>query len=258
MNIFAKVLCLTCLCAACIPQVQARSVSRMSEVQERSSSPEVRAQAKQILAIHEALQAQAGIETALYYSTDNDINAYATEVRGLKVVVLNRGLIELLKDDRDAVAVVIGHELAHHKLDHIRAGQKKKKNARSLGSFLGAVAGMAVGMRTGSSLAADLADSTIDAGTGLLVLKFSRTQEIDADRKSLEWVSAAGFNPQAMLRMQKTMSSLKGKSQQKGSILSTHPSSEKRYKTAKKFLEASSVPKEILDRPVTPLVDPPT
>lgn len=248
-------LLLTVFCLFWCLNVQATGVYLMKDVAERSEDPVQRAQAQEVQAIYDSLAGYAGVQADLCYSSDLDINAFATETESgkEKLVVIQEGMLNLMKEDRDAVAAVLGHELAHHKLDHIEAGKRKKEGMRAFGAILGAVVGVAVGYDSGSSLAGDLANAAVGAAAGLLVLKFNRNQEMAADRLSLQWTAAAGFNPQGMLRMQKTFAGLGGK-KHKSSILSTHPTSVKRYKMAEKLLAKTPPSKELLDRPVTPLV----
>ena len=118
--------------------------------------------------------------------------------------------------------------------------------------MLGAVVGAKVG-RSSGDLAGSLSNDIVNVGAQLIALKFSRKQEIVADRLSVSWMIEAGYNPQGMMRLQNMLGMLKPK--KKGaSILSTHPTSAKRYKSAKKIIARAKVSKELLDKPQQPLV----
>ena len=213
----------------------------------------VRAQAEELRAIYDDLARQAGVDAQLVWSTDPDINAFATEVGDDKLVVVQEGLLSKFGSDRDAVAATLGHELAHHKADHIRAGRRKQEGVRVLGAILGAVVGAKVGRNSGE-LAGAVAGTAVGVGAGLLALKFNRNQELEADRLAVTWMIAAGYNPQGMLRLQSELGDMAGK-RRRASILSTHPTSAKRYQAAEKLIAKLAPPPELLGRASAPLVN---
>ncbi|HZP66843.1 MAG TPA: M48 family metalloprotease, partial [Rudaea sp.] len=219
----------------------------------QAGKAEPRAQAQELEKIYADMEKQAGIEAKLVYSTNPDINAFATEVEGDKIVVVQEGLLEIMDGDRDAVAAVLGHELAHHKADHIRAGRRKQESARVVGGILGAIVGAKLG-RHGGEVAASAAGAAVGVGAGNLVaLKFNRDQEMEADRLSVGWMIAAGYNPEGMLRLQRHLGELESHS--KAAIFSTHPTSAKRYQAAEQQIAKLAPPPDLLARPVAPLVD---
>jgi Zn-dependent protease with chaperone function len=217
-----------------------------------SSKPQGRAEARELEKIYADMAQQSGVQAKLVYSTNPDINAFATEIGSDKIVVVQEGLLGIMGGDRDAVAAVLGHELAHHKADHIRAGKRKQEGVRVLGSILGAVVGAKIG-RHGGVLAGAAAGTAVGVGAGLVALKFNRDQEMEADRLSVGWMIAAGYNPDGMLRLQHKLGELEGHS--KAAIFSTHPTSAKRYKAAQQQIAKLAPAPELLARPVAPLVD---
>jgi Zn-dependent protease with chaperone function len=224
----------------------------VDEMAKQSSHADVRAQAHELEAIYADMGHQSGVDAKLIYSTDPDINAFATEIDDEKFVVVQEGLLENMKGDREAVAAVLGHELAHHKADHIRAGRRKQEGVRIFGAILGAVVGAKVG-RSGGVLAGAAAGTAVGVGANLIALKFNRNQEMEADRLSVGWMIAAGYNPQGMLRLQRQLSELE-KGHRKSAIFSTHPTSAKRYQTAEKLIAKLNPPPELLAHEVLPLV----
>jgi len=221
-------------------------------IAEQAPQAHGRAEARELERIYADMARQSGVEAKLVYSTDPDINAFATEVGSEKIVVVQAGLLSMMDGDRDAVAAVLGHELAHHKADHIRAGRRKQEGVRVLGTILGAVVGAKVG-RHGGELAGAAAGAAVGVGAGLVALKFNRDQEMEADRLSVGWMIAAGYNPDGMLRLQRRLGELEGHS--KAAILSTHPASAKRYDAAQKQIARLAPAPDLLARPVAPLVD---
>ena len=207
-----------------------------------------RAEARELEKIYADMEKQSGVDAKLVFSTNLDVNAFATEVGKDKIVVVQEGLLTLMDGDRDAVAAVLGHELGHHKADHIRGGKRKQESVRVFGALLGAVVGAKVGKGTGAAVGV-AAGGTVG---GLVALKFNRDQEMEADRLSVGWMIAAGYNPDGMLRLQKRLSELEGHS--KAAIFSTHPTSAKRYEAAQKQIAKLAPPQDLLARPVAPLV----
>lgn len=213
----------------------------------------LRAQASELEAIYADLTAQAGIEPLLVWSSDPSINAFATEVDDQPIILVQDGLLARFGGDRDAVAAVLGHELAHHKADHVRAGRRKQEGIRVLGVILGAVVGAKVGRNSGD-LAGAAAGAAVGVSAGLLALKFNRNQELEADRLAVGWMIAAGYNPAGMLRLQTSLGELAGDKRQ-AAILSTHPTSAKRYKAAEKQVARLAPDPALLNRAVQPLTD---
>jgi len=215
----------------------------------KSTNVDLRAEAQELEKIYADMERVSGVEAKLIWSTNPDINAFATEVGADKVVIVQEGLLETMHGDRDAVAAVLGHELGHHKADHIRAGKRKKETAHVLGTILGAVVGAKIGHSGGAAAGAILGN----AGGGLVALKFNRDQEMEADRLSVGWMIAAGYNPRGMLRLQHDLGALEGK-HKSAAIFSTHPNSEKRYKAAEQQIAKLDPPPELLAHEVEPLV----
>jgi Zn-dependent protease with chaperone function len=229
------------------------SLYLMETLAAESDHAPVRAQAQELEAIYDDLVRVAGVDAQFVYSTDPDINAFATEVGEDKLVVVQAGLLAKFDGDRDAVAAVLGHELAHHKGDHIRAGRRKQEGVRVLGAILGAVVGAKVGRNSGE-LAGALSGAAVGVGANLLALKFNRNQELEADRLALQWMIQAGYNPQGMLRLQEQLGAM-AEGKRRAAILSTHPTGKKRYQAAEKLIAKLAPPPELLARNVAPLVD---
>lgn len=220
--------------------------------QESAHAP-VRAAAHELELIYADLARASGVDARLVWSTDPDVNAFATEVGDERIVVVQFGLLQRFEDDRDAVAATLGHELAHHRADHIRSGHRKQQNMRVLGTILGAVVGAKVGRNSGE-LAGAVSGAAVGVGADLLALKFSRNQELEADRLALEWMVQTDYNPAGMLRLQQRLGEMAGE-RRRAAILSTHPTSSKRYQAAQKRIAALAPDAELVERPRAPLVD---
>jgi predicted Zn-dependent protease len=143
---------------------------------------------------------------------EEEINAFA-DPNG-KIGVFN-GILRVA-DTPDALAAVIGHEIAHATNGHVM--DRARKNARQeIWALLG-------GAATG---APDLWREGIAIGIGL---PFAREQETDADLVGLQYMAKAGFDPRAAVNLWKNMSAAKTADGRQGppEFLSTHPSDQVR------------------------------
>ena len=122
------------------------------------------------------------------------------------------GILDKLRLSDDEVAMVMGHEMAHALREHARA-RMAKSEATNIGLRLGA---QLLGLGNMGDLAANL-------GGQLLSLKFSRSDESDADLVGLELAARAGFDPQAAVTLWRKMGEATG-NQGGLDFLSTHPS----------------------------------
>ena len=125
-------------------------------------------------------------------------------------IVFYTGLIDQLQLSDDEISMVMGHEMAHALREHSRE-QLAKSQATNIGIRLGAAI---FGLGDTGTAAANL-------GGKLLTLKFSRSDETDADLVGLEIAARAGYNPQAAVTLWEKMGQANGA----GGIgfLSTHP-----------------------------------
>ena len=106
------------------------------------------------------------------------------------------GILDKLKLTDDEAAMIMGHEMAHALREHARE-RLAKTQATNLGVRLGAQ---------------------------LLTLKFSRSDETDADLVGLELAARAGYQPDASVSLWQKMGKASGSQQAGLAFLSTHPS----------------------------------
>ncbi|MDH6592320.1 Zn-dependent protease with chaperone function [Variovorax sp. TBS-050B] len=122
------------------------------------------------------------------------------------------GILDQLKLTDDEVAMVMGHEMAHALREHARARLAKSAGTGALLSLGSQMLGWG-----------QVGDLAARAGTQLLTLKFSRSDETEADLVGLELAARAGYDPKASASLWKKMAAA-SKSQGGLSFLSTHPS----------------------------------
>ena len=111
-----------------------------------------------------------------------EINAFS--IPGGPVYVY-RGLLDMMGDDDDALACVLGHELGHVNGRHA---------ARQISSQL--LTNVLISLTPIGATGQNLAG----LGSELAGLKYSRDDEYDADRRGLSYAHFAGYNPQGMVR----------------------------------------------------------
>lgn len=139
---------------------------------------------------------------------DDSVNAFA--MPGGKVGVFT-GILNVA-DTPDALAAVLGHEVAHLTSNHVMERARRQSGS----NVLGMIGGAATGMRGMSQAAADI----------FVSLPFSRRQEGEADIVGLEYMAKAGFDPRATIALWKNMSEARNARQ--AEFLSTHPSDDRR------------------------------
>lgn len=147
------------------------------------------------------------------------INAFC--MPGGKIVFYS-GLLDTLKLSDDEVAMVMGHEIAHALREHARERMAKSGLTQLGAGLLGELIG-------GGRYA-----GAFRFGGDLLNLKFSRSDENDADVVGLDLAARAGFDPRAGVTLwQKMMAANQGAPLE---FLSTHPAGQNRIKDIERHL----------------------
>lgn len=137
-------------------------------------------------------QTQLGQPIGLVIIKDPQINAFAVP-GGL--FALNTGLITSAKN-LDEIAGVMAHEIAHVAQRHYSRSQEAFK-----GQGLLALAGIIVGAAIASQSDSDVGSAVMLGTQAALMdkqLSYSRNQEREADRIGMQFMYAAGYNPQSM------------------------------------------------------------
>lgn len=152
----------------------------------------------------------------------NEANAFC--MPGGKIAVYE-GILPYTQNE-NALAIVLGHEIAHAVAKH-SAEQISKQIRQSYGTqILGTVLNSAVGSGVG-----DLAALAAQQGFSFANLKYSRDNETEADYIGLILAAMAGYDPQEAIAFWQRMSSGK---RQRSDFLSSHPSDSKRIAMLKR------------------------
>jgi len=154
---------------------------------------------------------------------------------------LARGIL-LAMEDEAQLAAVLGHELGHVNARH--AGARMTKNM--LAMF--AVAVVAAYVQHEREEYADLAAGLGSVGANMLLARYSRGNEREADALGMEYATKAGHNARGMIGLMDVFRKLrKTKPNAVDLLFSTHPMSDERYDTAaerarKKYAHAAGLP----------------
>lgn len=180
-------------------------------------------------------ETQLGQPIALVVIKDPQINAFAVP-GGL--FALNTGLISSARNI-DEVAGVMAHEIAHVSQRHFSRSEEAFKG-QTLLSLAGLLAGVALAAQAGGD-----AGAAVMLGTQAALLDkqltYSRNQEREADRIGMQYMYAAGYNPQSMADYFETMHRATSRVSFLPDFWLTHPLTSERMSEAR--LRANQMPK---------------
>jgi predicted Zn-dependent protease len=148
---------------------------------------------------------------------------------GGKIVVYT-GLLPVTKNEA-ALAVVMGHEVAHALLQHGNQRMSQQVGAQVVQLGLQ----VAVANKPQETQNAFLTAYGVGAQVGVL-LPFSRKHELEADKFGLMFSAMAGYNPREAIPLWKRMEEA-GSGQKPPEFLSTHPSEGRRIEQLEKYMD---------------------
>ncbi|HYC29599.1 MAG TPA: M48 family metallopeptidase, partial [Chitinophagaceae bacterium] len=157
--------------------------------------------------------------------SDNQINAWA--MPGGKTVVYT-GLLPVTQNEA-ALAVVMGHEIAHSLAHH---GNERMSQVM-VAQGVGAVGGV---LTSGNAQVSNIFNNVFGpaAEVGVL-LPNSRKQELEADKYGLIFTAMAGYNPQEAIPLWQRMQAA-SEGNKPPEFLSTHPNEETRIQRLQEFM----------------------
>ena len=154
-----------------------------------------------------------------------EINAFALPGGPMFV---NLGTITSAKNEAE-LAGVMGHEMAHVYMQH---SAKQMQKAQMTEQFAG-IAGALLGAKGG--MIGSLGQMGIQFGAGTLMLKYSRSDEAQADAVGAMVLYRAGYNPQALADFFRTLNAAGPHGPQ---FLSDHPNPGNREQSIEKEIRA--------------------
>jgi len=157
-----------------------------------------------------------------------DVNAWC--MPGGKIVVYT-GILPVTQNE-PALAVVMGHEIAHALAKH-----GKERMSQGLMQQAGGVA-LSVALANKPTETQNLFLNAYGLGSQVgVMLPFSRSNELEADKFGLMFTALAGYNPQEAIPFWQRMAKLSAGSQKPPEMLSTHPADETRIASLQKMMD---------------------
>lgn len=141
------------------------------------------------IAVHSGLgSARESFTVSLVNSSVN--NAFA--IPG-GYIYTTRQLVTLMNNEAE-LAAVLGHEVGHVAARH----SQRRQQASQRNTLLGAAGAILSGILLGDSAIGETLSRGFLQGSQMLTLKFSRTQELQADDLGIEYLGRAGYDTRAM------------------------------------------------------------
>lgn len=151
-----------------------------------------------------------------YKELDWEIIVFDHEMKNAQVmpggkIAVYSGILEVA-DTPDALAAVIGHEVAHLTQEHVIERERRAARADALVVVANAATGLGGMAREGATLG--------------WVLPFNREQETESDSVGMHYMAKAGYDPRAALYLWRNMNDLRqGRPPE---FASSHPSPDSR------------------------------
>ena len=162
------------------------------------------------------LHSDAKIPFTIRVIDSDEVNAFALPGG---FFFLNKGLI-LAADNESELAGVMAHEIAHVAARHAMENQGK-------GQMLGI--GLIAGIIFTGGVAGAVLQNTAGLAQALAFFSFSRAAEEEADRLGVQYLYAAGYDPNGMATMfEKLAAQSKSKPNSISRLFTTHPQSVER------------------------------
>ena len=180
---------------------------------------------RNIISVKQRVENAAGpLRTELLIAEGKEPNGFSFAYHNVSRIGINIGMINLVGDDADAIAALIGHELAHLYLEHGKTRQDREESRIVASNILSIALGM-VGIPIPVN-ATDVASTAVSR-------TFSREEERDADRLGVTYMAQAGFDPLGAVRLQEKLGAVSAGSMVP--FLSTHPASTERVESMKRL-----------------------
>lgn len=146
-----------------------------------------------------------------------------------------RQLVALMNNEAE-LAGVLGHEVGHVAARH----SQRRQSAAQRNTILGAAGAILSGILLGDSSIGSTLSRGFLQGSQMLTLKFSRSQELEADELGIQYLNQAGYDPTAMATVLQSLAAqnaldaqLQGRDNARvPEWASTHPDPASRVRTA--------------------------
>jgi len=222
-----SLICIACLGCGCKPESLVSTEDEIelgsraaAQVEKQYKVAQDAAVNQLVTTIGQAMAAQAqrpGIEYKFKVLENKEVNAFALPGGW---IYINSGLVDAISDDRDMLAGVLGHEVAHVAARH---------HAEMMGRST--LFGIAIGAFTKGN-----AQQWASLFANLNLLRWSRKHELEADRLAIQYTFKSGhYSPDGVLRLLELLKK-QGDESKFAPFLRTHPLTEDRIERAKYWI----------------------
>lgn len=175
-----------------------------------------------------ALSHRPGLPYEFNVVNASEINAYA--LPGGKISI-TRGLLTRMENEAQ-LAAVLGHEIGHVAARHQAAGYTRQVLAGVL-TTVGLVA-----LETARVQGGELLAQGGLLATNLVLMKYSRDQERQSDELGMEYMTAAGYNPEGMVQVMEILKASHDREPSAvESLFLSHPLTSERLARAREMAE---------------------
>jgi metalloendopeptidase OMA1, mitochondrial len=213
-------------------QLGAEAYKDVLQKEPRANDPEGQAMIERVGRRLAAVAPDRGFQWEFNLIESKDMNAFC--LPGGKVAFYT-GLLPLCQNEA-AVATVMGHEIGHAIARH---GGERMTQASIAQNAQGALSAWLDSKQT-SPAVNSIAQMAFGAGAQVgVLLPFSRKHESEADELGLQYLAAAGYDPEEAVKFWQRFAQATGGGGKEGGIgayLSTHPQSGDRAKALQKEL----------------------
>ena len=152
-------------------------------------------QAQYVEQVGKTIAVQSGLGNARDSFTVSLVNSPVNNAFAIPggYVYTTRQLVALMNNEAE-LAGVLGHEVAHVALRH----SQRRQSAAQRNSLLGAAGAILSGILLGNNPLGQQLGQAAMQGSQMLTLKFSRSQELEADDAGITYLNRAGYDPKAM------------------------------------------------------------
>lgn len=226
-------------------QATVRSISQQDKQQGAQAHPQLvsefggamtGAQASYVEGVGKGIAVQSGLSNARDDFTVTMLNSSVNNAFAIPggYVYVTRQLVALMNNEAE-LAAVLGHEVGHVAARH----SARRQSAATRNAVLGALGSVLSGVILGDSGFGRVGQQLFSQGSQLLTLRYSRSQETEADNLGITYLRRSGYDPRAMSSVLQSLANqtalearLMGTANRTPEWASTHPDPASRVRAA--------------------------
>ncbi|HKT86744.1 MAG TPA: M48 family metalloprotease [Novosphingobium sp.] len=193
-------------------------------------------QAAYVATVGKTIAVQSGLSNARGDFTVTLLNSPVNNAFAIPggYIYVTRQLTALMNNEAE-LAGVLGHEVGHVAARHAA----KRQQTAQRNQIIGVLGSILSGVLLGNTSFGKLGQELFSQGSQLLTLKYSRSQELEADNLGITYLRKAGYDPRAMATVLESLArqnaleaQLRGTANQVPEWASTHPDPASRVRGA--------------------------